>query len=133
MSDSKKPAAKAGQWTRVLAKLTDEMSNRQELSVPTARMDEFSPNFLAVMVSERVLTFDRQRYGFGHESLFDYRLLGVSRQVILSSLSFWRGINRNCFAGLNYGRSSFICATPISPVTCAMSRERSRAKRSGRI
>jgi hypothetical protein len=48
------------------------MSARLELSVPRARLDEFSPDFLAAMVSEGVLTFDNQRYGFGHESLFDY-------------------------------------------------------------
>ncbi len=62
----------AGGWTQVLSKLTNEMSERQELSVPKSRMDEFSPELLAAMVSEGVLTFDRQRYGFGHESLFDY-------------------------------------------------------------
>jgi hypothetical protein len=62
----------SGQWNGVIAKLTDEMSTRQELSVPKARVDEFSPEFLASMVSEGVLTFDGQRYGFGHESLFDY-------------------------------------------------------------
>jgi hypothetical protein len=62
----------SGQWTNTIAKLIDEMNNRQELSVPKARLDEFSPEFLAAMASEGVLSFDGQRYGFGHESLFDY-------------------------------------------------------------
>jgi len=60
------------QWNPVLAKLTEEMSKREELSVPKARLDQFAPEFLAAMVSEGVLTFDGRRYGFGHESLFDY-------------------------------------------------------------
>lgn len=60
------------QWMQVVAKLTDEMSNRQELSVPKSRLDEFPPAFLTAMVSEGVLTLEGQRYGFGHESLFDY-------------------------------------------------------------
>jgi hypothetical protein len=62
----------ASQWNAAIAKLTEEMSNREELSLPKARMDECSPEFLATMVSEGVITFDGRRYGFGHESFFDY-------------------------------------------------------------
>lgn len=61
-----------GDWVKVLSKLTSEMSKRQELSVSKARMDQFSPEILTLMVSGGVLTFDGQRYGFGHESFFDY-------------------------------------------------------------
>lgn len=60
------------QWNQVIATLTEEMSKREELSVPKARLDEFAPEFLNAMVSEGLLTFDGRRYGFGHESLFDY-------------------------------------------------------------
>jgi hypothetical protein len=62
----------APQWMAAIAKLTQEMSSREELSVPKALMDEFPPEFLATMVSEGVFTFDGRRYGFGHESFFDY-------------------------------------------------------------
>lgn len=48
------------------------MNTAQELSVPKARLDGFSPRFLSRMVSSGVLTFDGKRYGFGHESFFDY-------------------------------------------------------------
>jgi hypothetical protein len=59
-------------WTRAIATLTNEMSEHQELSVPKASLDGFAPEFLNAMVSEDVLTFDGRRYGFGHESFFDY-------------------------------------------------------------
>jgi hypothetical protein len=62
----------APQWIIAVAKLTQEMSTREELSVPKALMDEFPPEFLATLVSEGVLTYDGRRYGFGHESFFDY-------------------------------------------------------------
>jgi hypothetical protein len=62
----------ASHWIAAIGKLTREMSSREELSVPKAVMDEFPPDFLAAMVSEGVLTFDGRRYGFGHESFFDY-------------------------------------------------------------
>jgi hypothetical protein len=62
----------ATQWNPVIEKLTSEMSKNQELSVPKARLDEFSPEFLGAMASQGVLTFDGRRYGFGHESFFDY-------------------------------------------------------------
>lgn len=64
--------AEAGEWKPILETLTREMNEAQELSVPTARLDAFSPHFLGVMASAGVLTFDHRRYGFGHESFFDY-------------------------------------------------------------
>lgn len=82
---SRRRPDEAGQWTQVLSKLTTEMSARQELSVPKSRMDEFSPELLAAMVSEGVLTFDGHRYGFGHESLFDYCF---ARQAAAGSTEF---------------------------------------------
>lgn len=75
----------AEQWTQTLSKLTNEMSERQELSAPKSRMDDYPPALLAAMVSEGVLTFDGQRYGFGHESFFDYCF---ARQAALSSTEF---------------------------------------------
>ena len=62
----------AAQWNQVIERLTGEMSNKQELSVPKARLDEFSPELLGAMASQGVITFNGHRYGFGHESFFDY-------------------------------------------------------------
>src|SRR5271165_1326344 len=64
--------AEANEWKPIIETLVREMNKAQELSVSTARLDAFSPHFLNVMVSEGVLTFDGRRYGFGHESFFDY-------------------------------------------------------------
>jgi hypothetical protein len=64
--------AEAGEWKPILETLTREMNDAQELSVPKARLDALSPHFLGVMVSAGVLTFDGRRYGFSHESFFDY-------------------------------------------------------------
>jgi hypothetical protein len=75
----------AGQWNQVIAKLTEEMSKREELSVPKASLDELPPEFLKAMVSEGVLTLEGQRYGFGHESLFDYCF---ARSVAASGTEF---------------------------------------------
>lgn len=59
-------------WLPAVSQLVTTMSERQELSVPVATMDSFPPEFLDRMVSEGVLTRDGQRYGFGHETFFDY-------------------------------------------------------------
>lgn len=62
----------ANQWMPIIETLVREMNAAQEISVPRTRLDELSPHFLDVMVSAGVLTFDGRRYGFGHESFFDY-------------------------------------------------------------
>jgi hypothetical protein len=64
--------AEPEQWIEVIKTVTNEMSTHQELSVPKAQLDAFATGFLNAMVSEGVLTFDGRRYGFGHESFFDY-------------------------------------------------------------
>ena len=52
--------------------LCDEMAAVQQLSVAREKLDSFPPDYLKQMASEDVLTFDGRRYGFGHESFFDY-------------------------------------------------------------
>ena len=52
--------------------LCGEMTSAQQLSVVKEKLDRFSPDYLKQMASEGVLTFDGRRYGFGHESFFDY-------------------------------------------------------------
>ena len=59
-------------WLEVIETLCDEMTSAQQLSVAKERLDRFLPDYLKQMASEGVLTFDGRRYGFGHESFFDY-------------------------------------------------------------
>lgn len=59
-------------WNPTIQCLSSKMSERQELSVPANVMDDYPPALLEQMVSEGVLTYDGKRYGFGHESFFDY-------------------------------------------------------------
>ncbi len=65
-------SAESVQWLPIIETLVNLMNETQELSVPATRLDGFSPHFVEVMVSAGVLTFDGRRYGFGHESFFDY-------------------------------------------------------------
>lgn len=59
-------------WQSAIRHLAATMSDRQELSVPMTAMDSFPTEFLQRMASEGVLTWDDRRYGFGHETFFDY-------------------------------------------------------------
>lgn len=59
-------------WLPAIQCLAHTMSDRQELSVQGSVMDSFPPEFLERMASEGVLTWDGKRYGFGHETFFDY-------------------------------------------------------------
>jgi hypothetical protein len=60
------------QWNEALGILSEEMTRTQQLYVPREKLDRISSGYLKLMVSEGVLTFDGKRYGFGHESFFDY-------------------------------------------------------------
>lgn len=62
----------ADRWMDVINVLVNEMTRTQQLSVPRERLDAIDPEYLDQMSSEGVLTFDGRRYGFGHESFFDY-------------------------------------------------------------
>jgi hypothetical protein len=62
----------AGYWLPAIQCLARHMSERQELFAPRSVMDAFPPEFLDRMASEGVLTWDGKRYGFGHETFFDY-------------------------------------------------------------
>ena len=59
-------------WLEVIETLCDEMTSAQQLSVVKEKLDRFSPDYLKQMASEGVLAFDGRRYGFSHESFFDY-------------------------------------------------------------
>ncbi len=59
-------------WTDVIQVLCAEMTTAQQLSVAKEKLDQFPNDYLDQMASEGVLSFDGKRYGFGHESFFDY-------------------------------------------------------------
>jgi hypothetical protein len=59
-------------WMEAVSVMTEEMSRTQQLFVLREKLDGLPPEVLSNMVSEGVLTFDELRYGFGHESFFDY-------------------------------------------------------------
>ena len=62
----------ADNWADIIQVLCDEMTASQQLSVLKEKLDPFPNDYLDQMVSEGVLSFDGDRYGFGHESFFDY-------------------------------------------------------------
>ena len=59
-------------WNDVIQKLCNEMTESQQLSVLKEKLDQFPSEYLDRMSSEGVLSFDGKRYGFGHETFFDY-------------------------------------------------------------
>lgn len=58
-------------WSDVIHLLCEQMTQTQQLSVTREVLDRYE-GYVACMASEGVLTFDGRRYGFGHESFFDY-------------------------------------------------------------
>ena len=64
--------ASSDHWQEVIQKLCDEITASQQLSVLKEKLDPFPNDYLDQMASEGVLSFDGKRYGFGHESFFDY-------------------------------------------------------------
>ena len=59
-------------WQKIILLLCDEMTRTQQLSVLKEKLDPFPEDYINQMASEGVLSFDGNRYGFGHESFFDY-------------------------------------------------------------
>ncbi|MGJ8657620.1 MAG: hypothetical protein ACSHX6_14325 [Akkermansiaceae bacterium] len=59
-------------WSNVIDFLAREMTNNQQLSVAKECLDEFPPKYIEQLISENVLSLHSGRYGFGHESFFDY-------------------------------------------------------------
>ena len=65
-------------WEDVLQLLCSEMTAKQELSVRREVLDRIPIRYLEQMASEGILAFESKRYGFGHESFFDYCYARVS-------------------------------------------------------
>ena len=59
-------------WMGVIQVLCEKMTASQQLSVLKETLDQFPLTYLNSMVSEGVLSFDQNRYSFGHEAFFDY-------------------------------------------------------------
>ena len=59
-------------WAAIIQALCDEMTESQQLSVAKEKLDQFPNEYIDQMASEGVLSFDKKRYGFGHETFFDY-------------------------------------------------------------
>lgn len=58
-------------WTKVIDRLTDWLSENQELSAPEFVLDEFAAE-AGALASQHFLVLNDGRYRFFHESLFDY-------------------------------------------------------------
>ena len=85
------------QWMEVVKTLCDEMTSTQQLSVPRERLDPIQPDYLHSMASEGVLAFDGYRYGFGHESFFDYCFARVFCNQSESLVSFLKKSEQHLF------------------------------------
>ena len=84
-------------WLGVMQSLGDAMTDAQQLSVPREALDRFAPDYLDQLASEGVLTFDGRRYGFGHESFFDYCFARVFVTRSESLVSFLRAAEQHLF------------------------------------
>ena len=85
------------QWLDVIESLCVEMAAVQQLSVARERLDRFSRDYLKQMASEGVLTFDGRRYGFGHESFFDYCFARLFVNRSESLISFLKKSEQHLF------------------------------------
>ena len=85
------------QWMEVIKTLCDEMTSSQQLSVPRESLDPIQPDYLHSLASEGVLTFDGHRYGFGHESFFDYCFARVFFNQPESLVSFLKKSKQHLF------------------------------------
>ena len=90
-------ASSPDQWMGVIETLCNEMTSAQQLLVPRETLDRFPPAYVDRLASEGVLTFDGRRYGFGHESFFDYCFARVFVGQRESLVSFLKGSEQHLF------------------------------------
>ena len=84
-------------WYDVIQKICDDMSSSQQLSVPKERLDHLPIQYVDSMTSEGVLSFDGKRYGFGHESFFDYCFARVFENRNDSLIDFLKASEQHLF------------------------------------
>ena len=85
------------QWMGVMETLCNAMTSAQQLSAPRETLDDFAPPYVGQLASEGVLTFDGRRYGFGHESFFDYCFARVFIRRREPLVSFLKGSEQHLF------------------------------------
>ena len=85
------------EWMSVIEKLCDEMNSAQRLWVRRERLDSISSTYVRQLASEGVLTYDEHRYGFGHESFFDYCFARVFVNRSGSMTSFLKKSEQHLF------------------------------------
>lgn len=84
-------------WMDVMEALCNEMNATQQLSVAKERLDRIQPDYLRCLASEGVLSFDGRRYGFGHESFFDYCFARLFFRQSETLVSFLKGSEQHLF------------------------------------
>ena len=85
------------QWMETVETLCNEMTAAQQLSVAKEKLDNVSTAYLDQVASEGVITFDGRRYGFGHESFFDYCFARVFFNRSGSLVSLLKGSEQHLF------------------------------------
>ena len=85
------------QWMGVMETLCNAMTSAQQLSASRETLDDFTPAYVEQLASEGVLTFDGRRYGFGHESFFDYCFARVFVGRRESLVAFLKGSEQHLF------------------------------------
>ena len=96
-SVAERVAPSPDQWMETVETLCNEMTAAQQLSVAKEKLDNVSTAYLDQAASEGVVTFDRRRYGFGHESFFDYCFARVFFNRSESLVSFLKGSEQHLF------------------------------------
>ena len=96
-SVAERVAPSPDQWMEVMEKLCDRMTVTQQLSVPRETLDKVSATYLDQLTSAGVLSIDGRRYGFGHESFFDYCFARVFFGRSESMVSFLKGSEQHLF------------------------------------
>ena len=69
---AKRAAPLPDEWMTAVKALCGEMGFTRQPTAPEERLDEVSPAYLQHLTSEGVVSIDRRRYGFGHETLSEY-------------------------------------------------------------
>ena len=90
-------AAGQDQWMLVIETLCDRINSTQHLWVLGETLDSVSSTYLDRIVSEGVLTFGGGRYGFGHESFFDYCYARLFMGRSESIVSFIKATEQHLF------------------------------------
>ena len=84
-------------WMDVIQMLCNKMTESQQLSVLREVLDHFPVDYCNAMVSGGVLSFDQNRYGFGHEAFFDYCFARVFMRKQKSLTEFLKDSEQHLF------------------------------------